>query len=119
MAKMNLKSMSAGELIDLRGQVDSILAAKVKAERGALEAALSKLDTFGSAARGRRAKQHALAGRKVAAKYKGANGETWSGRGLKPRWLTEALKSGKKIEDFLIGNSGAGRGRKVRRAAKR
>lgn len=117
MAKMNLKSMSAGELIDLRSEVDSVLAGKVKVERGMLEAALSKLDAFGGGRlRGLQQKKHALSGRKVAAKYRGTNGETWSGRGLKPRWMAEALKAGKKMEDFLI--SKIGRGRKVR-AAKR
>jgi DNA-binding protein H-NS len=40
--------------------------------------------------------------RKVAAKYKGPNGETWSGRGLKPRWLTAEIKKGKKLESFAI-----------------
>jgi DNA-binding protein H-NS len=34
-------------------------------------------------------------------KYRGPNGETWSGgRGRKPKWVQEALKAGKKIEDF-------------------
>ena len=38
-----------------------------------------------------------------AAKYRGPNGQTWSGgRGRKPQWVTDALKSGKKIEDFAI-----------------
>jgi DNA-binding protein H-NS len=36
-------------------------------------------------------------------KYRGPNGETWSGgRGRKPRWVTEALAKGKKIEDFAV-----------------
>jgi DNA-binding protein H-NS len=26
----------------------------------------------------------------------------WSGRGLTPRWLRDAIKKGKKREDFLI-----------------
>lgn len=40
---------------------------------------------------------------KGAVKYRGPNGETWSGgRGRKPRWVQEALKAGKKIEDFAI-----------------
>lgn len=43
------------------------------------------------------------AGSKVAAKYKDpASGNTWSGRGLKPKWLTAALAEGKKIEDFAV-----------------
>jgi DNA-binding protein H-NS len=42
-------------------------------------------------------------GRKVPAKYRNpATGESWSGRGIKPKWLQEALKTGKSIEDFAI-----------------
>lgn len=42
-------------------------------------------------------------GTKVAAKYRNkATGETWSGRGLQPRWLKAALASGKKIADFAV-----------------
>jgi len=41
-------------------------------------------------------------GHKVAPKYKGPNGEKWSGRGLKPRWLTIAMGKGKRLDDFLI-----------------
>jgi H-NS histone family len=33
--------------------------------------------------------------------------ETWAGRGLKPRWLTAAIKFGKKVEDFLMAGSAA------------
>lgn len=37
------------------------------------------------------------------AKYRGPNGETWSGgRGRKPRWVMEALASGKPISDYEI-----------------
>lgn len=43
-------------------------------------------------------------GRTVAIKY--ANpadpAETWTGRGRKPRWLAAKLKSGDKIEKYLI-----------------
>jgi len=40
---------------------------------------------------------------KVAAKYRNAStGESWSGRGLQPRWLKAALASGKKIGDFAV-----------------
>jgi DNA-binding protein H-NS len=42
-------------------------------------------------------------GSKVAPKYRNAaTGETWSGRGLQPKWLKAALASGKKITDFAI-----------------
>jgi DNA-binding protein H-NS len=40
---------------------------------------------------------------KVAAKYRdGATGDTWSGRGLQPRWLKAALASGKQLSDFAV-----------------
>jgi DNA-binding protein H-NS len=42
-------------------------------------------------------------GGKVAPKYRNdATGETWSGRGLQPRWLKAALSSGKKLSDFGV-----------------
>jgi len=40
----------------------------------------------------------------VAAKYLGPNGETWSGRGLTPRWLSTLIAQGKAKEDFAIKN---------------
>lgn len=41
--------------------------------------------------------------RKVAAKYRnGDTGETWSGRGLQPKWLKAALADGKQLSDFAI-----------------
>jgi DNA-binding protein H-NS len=40
---------------------------------------------------------------KAKAKYRGPNGEEWSGgRGRKPRWVTEALAKGKSLADFAI-----------------
>ena len=41
--------------------------------------------------------------RTVAAKYRNpATGDTWSGRGLKPKWLVAAMASGKTLADFTI-----------------
>lgn len=41
--------------------------------------------------------------RKVAAKYREPNtGETWSGRGLKPKWLTAAIENGHSVTDFAV-----------------
>ncbi|MFM8901583.1 MAG: H-NS family nucleoid-associated regulatory protein [Burkholderiales bacterium] len=45
----------------------------------------------------------AAKGSKVAAKYRNkATGESWSGRGLQPKWLKAALASGRKLEDFAV-----------------
>ena len=38
----------------------------------------------------------------VAAKYKDDQGNQWTGRGLKPRWLAAALAAGRKLEDFAV-----------------
>ena len=57
----------------------------------------------GSAVAGKRAKPSANAGRKVAPKYRNpATGDTWSGRGLKPKWLTAALNSGRSLSEFAL-----------------
>ncbi len=40
---------------------------------------------------------------KVAPKYRHPEtGATWTGRGLKPKWLTEQLANGKQVSDFAI-----------------
>jgi DNA-binding protein H-NS len=114
MATINLKAMSPYDLIDLRNAVDAVLASKVTSERKALEASLEKLD--GAAGKGRRGSgRSVLAGKKVAPKYRGPGGETWTGRGLKPKWLTAALEDGMKIEDFLIAKVSRGKGKKAKR----
>ena len=38
----------------------------------------------------------------VAPKFRGQNGEVWSGRGLTPRWLATLLEQGRKKEEFAI-----------------
>lgn len=48
-------------------------------------------------------KPSANKGSKVAAKYKGPNGETWSGRGLAPKWLAALIAQGRTKEEFAIG----------------
>lgn len=42
------------------------------------------------------------AGNPVAAKYRGPNGETWSGRGLTPKWLTALIAQGQSKESFAV-----------------
>ena len=42
-------------------------------------------------------------GGKVAVKYRNeATGDTWSGRGLQPKWLKAALAAGRRIEEFAV-----------------
>ena len=108
---MALKSMSIDKLMKLKSDVEAALAPKVTEQRRALEAELSKL---GGYQRGKKSS----AGRAVAPKYRNPENpsETWAGRGLKPRWLAAAIKSGKSLDDFAIdassGKGGRGKGRK-------
>jgi DNA-binding protein H-NS len=42
-------------------------------------------------------------GAKVAAKYQNPyTGQTWSGRGMKPKWLTSLMEGGRMMEEFEI-----------------
>jgi DNA-binding protein H-NS len=115
---MALKSMSIEKLVALRDQVEAALSSKVLEQRRALESELSKLGRF----EGRKQSSKVARGGGVAPKYRNPENpaETWAGRGLRPRWLTAAIKSGKKIEDFLIADSGVSKGSKAngRRSAK-
>lgn len=52
---------------------------------------------------GKSGKASKMAGATVAPKFRGPNGETWSGRGLMPRWLNQLVEQGAKKEDFAIG----------------
>lgn len=51
----------------------------------------------------RAGKKGSKAGSTVAPKYRDPEtGSTWSGRGLKPKWVTAALDSGKTLGDLAI-----------------
>jgi DNA-binding protein H-NS len=47
------------------------------------------------------------AGAPVAAKFRGPNGETWSGRGLTPKWLTSLVAQGHSKESFAVATGSA------------
>ncbi len=117
MAKANLTSMSVDALLKLRDTIGSVLGQRADE----LKSQLSRLggDAVGNGRRGRRGRRvSAMKGRKVPAKYRDpASGETWAGRGARPRWLVARLKAGKKLQHFLIDKS-AKKARKKRRKKK-
>ncbi len=92
MAKVNLTGMNVEALLNLRNQIDERLV-ELRAE---LEKQLAAI------AGQPRHKGKSLKGKKVPPKYRSPSGETWAGRGARPKWMVEALKKGKKMEDFLI-----------------
>lgn len=95
----NLSSMSVDALLKLRDDIGEVLNQKADELKGQLSRLSSGDDG--------RTSGRATKGRKVAAKYQDSEGNTWAGRGAQPRWLTAAIKSGKKREDFLIDKSAA------------
>jgi DNA-binding protein H-NS len=88
MAKVNLSGMSVEALMDLRKRVDETLHKR----RAELEMQLERMGAIAVAVRGGGS---VLKGKKVPPKYRGPSGETWAGRGAKPRWLVAAIKSEK------------------------
>lgn len=99
---------SLQDLLAQRAEIEKKIADAQREERSAAiakvkslmaEFGLTAADVAGKAVMPRTK----AAGSKVAAKYRNAStGETWSGRGLQPKWLKAALSAGHKLEDFTI-----------------
>ena len=93
-----LDKMSVDQLLELSAAVGKML------ERRRREI-LHNLDALkGTGANGKHHRRagSVMKGRKIAPKYRGPGGETWAGRGAKPRWMTALLKTGRKVESFRI-----------------
>jgi DNA-binding protein H-NS len=118
MPATNLKSMDVEALLSLRADIDKRLGQK----RSELEQQLSRLgsESSGRAVRawgsGRRS---SMKGRKVAPKYRGPDGDTWAGRGARPRWLAALIKQGHKLEEYAINKSAAARKVSVAKKSRR
>jgi DNA-binding protein H-NS len=116
--------MVMSDLLQIQNQIEKLQkqAAEIKGREfdKTVREILAKMQAFGITVKdlqdGNRRKHKAKAGaaperektaaRKkgvpVAAKYRGPDGETWSGRGLVPRWLAALIAQGKAKEDFAI-----------------
>lgn len=103
---MKLKSMAFDDLVVMRAQIDAEIETRISKQRMRLIEAIADLrgTVTGSNGAERRGKAHPLKGRELPPLYRNPKNEseTWAGRGNRPRWLTAALKSGKKLESFLI-----------------
>ena len=110
--KLELESMSLDDLWSLHEEISGILSDRIKAEKHELEKRLAVLGGgtavladssepgVSPAAKARRKYPRVLP------KYRNPQtSETWSGRGKRPRWLVAAMKSGRRIEDFRIGDA--------------
>ena len=102
----NLSSMSVDQLLKLRTDIEQVLTRRAAQLRNEL----SKLSQSSGGSSG-----SPLRGRKAAIKYRDRAGNTWAGRGARPRWLVAAIKGGKKLDDFVIDKS-ARKARRKRRS---
>ncbi|RDW12218.1 H-NS histone family protein [Paracoccus thiocyanatus] len=100
---IELDAMSLRELRDLRNKLDRAISTfEDRRKREALAAAESAAREFGFNLADLTTAKPARG--KVAPKYANpaAPEQTWTGRGRKPRWIQEALDTGKKLEDLEI-----------------
>lgn len=120
MDKLEFDSIGLDELWSLHEQITKVLSTRILAQKQELEQRLLQLNsgTIGgemidlkpSRANGSQQRRKYP---RVLPKFQNPSepGETWSGRGKRPRWLVAALKAGSKIEDFEISDKMA-RGRR-------
>lgn len=99
-----IKNMTLEELIRTGATINAEIALRSAVERQLILDALAKSASTTRAGNRPSMNGHALKGRKLPPLYRnpGNRSETWAGRGHKPRWLTAALKRGKKLEYFAI-----------------
>jgi DNA-binding protein H-NS len=107
--KLELEAMSLDDLWSLHEEISGILSARIKAEKHELEKRLAVLGggmavlagPSGLEGGGKQRRKYP----RVLPKYRNPQtSETWSGRGKRPRWLVAAMKSGRRIEEFRIGD---------------
>jgi DNA-binding protein H-NS len=102
---MNLNEMSLKELKDLRNSVDRAIASfEDRKRREALaeveEFIKSKGLTMADIATAAPSRKKTVSAAKYANPANPA--DTWTGRGRKPRWFTEAIAAGRAPEDMAI-----------------
>lgn len=111
--KLDLTTMNVKELTQLIEDAKAKRAEKTESARrslvdemttkaAALGLSLEALIEKGAPPRTNVRKPRTDAGEKVAAKYRGPNGLTWSGRGRKPTWLSELEAQGHNKAEFAI-----------------
>lgn len=102
----SLETMGFDELLSLRERLDTLIAQRISAEERELEQRLARIKRLklSPGADVEADKTEEPRPRKLPARYRNPEdpSQTWAGRGLQPRWLKQALKSGKKLSYFLV-----------------
>jgi DNA-binding protein H-NS len=109
-----IEEMTLQELVALKKGVDDWISTKQNEARDSFVTEMRQRaeqlgfdlgEMFGAPTRQRRSAASGTGQRAPAAiKYRNPanSGETWSGRGREPKWLTREMASGRRKEDFLI-----------------
>jgi len=100
------------DLIEIQNQIEKLQkqANEIRAQEfdKTVQDILAKMAAYGitlkdlDVVKGRVRKAGPVGSKSAAAKFKGPNGETWSGRGLTPRWLSALVAQGHTKEEFAI-----------------
>lgn len=101
----SIRSMSFEELVKMRAEIETAIDLCLAQDRRNLMAALKEVGSRRSeGGKPQQRNGHALKGRKLPPLYRNPKdrSETWAGRGNRPRWLSAALKQGKKLESFAV-----------------
>jgi DNA-binding protein H-NS len=118
MRRTHLQGISVATYLELKEQAEKLLAEAERMREQEIADAISdikrKIELYGLTAAdlglakntggpgGGRARNSKPA---PTVKYRGPNGETWSGgRGRKPQWVVQVLKQGRNLEDFAVKN---------------
>ena len=95
-----LRSMSTDKLWDLFEKINSMLADKIEGEKAKLNERLRRIESVSTV----RVNGVRRPYPPVRPKYRNPSNpaEVWSGRGKQPRWVRDQLKTGKRLDEFLI-----------------
>jgi DNA-binding protein H-NS len=110
MNRSNLARLPTDELWKVYESVTEALAARIIAEKQALDSKLALLkhqSLIRAQGAGAKPAEHLREKRKypkVLQKYRNPDdhSQTWSGRGKRPLWVAKLLKSGTKLDDLVI-----------------
>jgi DNA-binding protein H-NS len=98
MAPIDLSGYDLAELKGLHFDIEQEVKRRARAER---EAARTRIHAL---AAGAGIPLDSLAGKGGVPRYRNPadSGQTWTGRGRQPRWIAEALASGRSLDEFKI-----------------
>jgi len=106
--KIDLDAMSVDEMWRLHEKIGQVLSVRLTSEKRELEKRLAQLrrenEMNPASTEAMDVSRERRKYPRVYPKYRNPNepSETWSGRGKQPRWLVAALKTGHRIEEFMI-----------------